>query len=62
MDIYVLNREFETVAVVDNYISEIWTDRYWEPGDFEIQVPSSKENLDIFKEDYYLWMAESKVR
>lgn len=60
MDIYVLNREFETVAVVDNYISEIWTDRYWEPGDFEIQVPSSKENLDIFKEDYYLWMAQSE--
>lgn len=60
MDIYVLNRNFETVSVIDNYISEIWTDRYWEPGDFEIQVAASRENLDIYQKDYYLWMKDSE--
>ena len=60
MDFYVLNRNFETVAVVDNYISEIWTDRYWEPGDFEIKVAASKEAIDTYKEDYYIWNKNSE--
>lgn len=59
-DIYVLNRSFQTVAVVDTFISLIWTDRFWECGDFELKVASSKENLDIFQEDYYLWKSDSE--
>lgn len=60
MDIYVLDRNFNTVSVIDDYISEIWTDRYWEPGDFEIQVSASSEKLAIYQEDYYLWNKESE--
>ena len=59
VDVYVLNRDFETVAIIDAFISEIWTDRFWEPGDFEIKVAASKEALDIFKQDYYLVKSDS---
>lgn len=59
MDIYVLDRNFSTVAIVDTFISTIWTDRFWECGDFEIKVLASRENLDIFQEDYYLWREDS---
>lgn len=60
MELYILDRDFRTVAIADSYISVIWTDRFWECGDFEIKVPASKENLNIFKEDYYLWRKDSE--
>lgn len=60
MDIYVLDTEFKAVAVIDTFISLIWTDRFWECGDFEIKTLASKENLDIFQEDYYLWRSDSE--
>lgn len=60
MEFYVLNKEFEAVALVDAYTSAIWTDRFYEAGDFEIQLPASKDNIDIFQKDYYLWFANSE--
>lgn len=59
-DIYVLNRNFESVAIVDTFISFIWTDRFWEPGDFELKVNASTEAVDLYQEDYYLWKSDSE--
>lgn len=59
MDILVLNTNFEHVAIVDTFNSLIWADRYDEYGDFEIECPMDTKWLDIFKEDYYLWIKES---
>ena len=36
MEVLVLNTEFESVAIIDTFESLIWTDRYYEAGDFEI--------------------------
>lgn len=33
---YILNSNFERVAQVDDYISFIWTQRFYAPGDFEL--------------------------
>lgn len=47
MELYILNEDFVAVDVIDTYESLIWTDRYLEPGDFELylvigtKIPSS---------------------
>lgn len=60
MEIYVLNKIFETVAVVDSYTSLIWTDRYYQAGDFELYLPTSINALNTFIPDYYLWNKDSE--
>lgn len=54
MNILVMNTNFESVGIIDTYISLIWTDRYNEAGDFEMVIPYSQKIIDIAKEDYYL--------
>ena len=39
MEIRLLNSKFTPVAVIDIYTSFIWTDRYYEAGDFELKLP-----------------------
>ena len=60
MDLLVMNTNFETVAVVDNYKSLIWTDRYNSYGDFEIYFAMDESLFEYFKEDYYLWLKDSE--
>lgn len=60
MDVYVLNRAFELVAVVDEYESIIWTDRYDTCGDFQLVFGMNIGLLSIFQEDYYLKIKESE--
>ena len=36
MDLIVLNTNLDAVSIVDVYESFIWTDRYYEYGDFEL--------------------------
>ena len=60
MEVLVLNTEFESVAIVDTFESLIWTDRYYEAGDFEIYTAATKEMLQILQPDYYLWCKESE--
>lgn len=54
MDIYVLNKNLETIAIIDSYKSLIWTKRYYTYGDFELYMPADEELLNYLKEDYYL--------
>ena len=49
MDFYVLNRSFETIGIIDNYTSVIWTLRYNDVGDFEIYVKSTPEIIEMCK-------------
>lgn len=59
MEIGVYNKNFELISVCDNYESLIWTDRYNEPGDFELYFGMRKELLDIYVPDYYLISPDS---
>ena len=60
MDIKILDTDFKMVAIVDTFISFIWTDRYDEAGDFELILPMDTPVLDTIKEDYYLTIDESE--
>ena len=54
MNIYVLNKSFEVADIIDDYISVIWTTRYFTYGDFELYLNAEQRYLDILKEGYYL--------
>lgn len=59
MELFVLNADFESIAVIDTYESMIWTDRYNAYGDFEIYFAMDESLLEYIKEDYYLWLKDS---
>lgn len=46
--------DWKFVSVLTDYISIVWTDRYYDLGDFELIVPLNAENLDIFSPDNYI--------
>lgn len=54
MDLYLLNSNYEKIAVIDNYQSIIWTLRYFTPGDFELYTPARPELLQMLQVDYML--------
>ncbi len=60
MEVLVLNTEFEAVSLIDTFESLIWTDRYYEAGDFEIYTAATTEMLQLLRPDYYLWCKESE--
>lgn len=47
MNIYVLDSALERVGVIDYYKSIIWTRRYYEPGDFELCIEATPENIAL---------------
>lgn len=59
MNLLILDSDFEATNVVDVFKSLIWTDRYYECGDFEISTYPTIEDIELFKQDYYLYNANS---
>lgn len=60
MELTLLNTSLDAIAVVDDYESLIWKDRYQECGDFEIYTPVSAEILSVMNQDYYLINRDSE--
>lgn len=60
MELLILNTEFEAIAVIDEYESLIWSDRYDSYGDFELLLAMDTSLLEILKEDYYIQLKESE--
>lgn len=60
MEFYILNSVFEVVGLVDNYESAIWTDRYLEPGDFELYIPIGNSIPSSIAIGRYLMLTESE--
>lgn len=60
VEISVLNSSMECVAVLDSYISFIWTDRYNEAGDFELVIPTTFPSAKYIKRDFYLRIPNSR--
>lgn len=61
MDIYVLNDQFESVKVIDDYISLVWTERYAKPGEFSLEVHAKDLARYMLVPGYYLWRKETSV-
>lgn len=59
MKLYILDREFNSLKLVDYFTSIIWTDRYCDVGEFDIRTPVDSDILQYAKRDYYIWSSES---
>lgn len=53
-DIFILDKSFDVIAIVDSYESFIWTDRFQQCGDFEFYSGVSDELLSVFALDSYI--------
>ena len=60
MDLYIFDKSFNTVAVIDEYESFNWTDRYNKAGDFELTLLTTSELLSVLKSDYYVYFSQSE--
>lgn len=54
MVIHVLDRSFNLVGVIDDYISVIWRPAYYDIGDFELYINATSEAVELLKRNYYL--------
>lgn len=61
MELYVLKRDFQAIHLLDTFESLLWTERYYEYGDFEITAPASIQLLKIFEKENYLWTKDSNA-
>lgn len=59
MDLWILDRSYNSLAVIDDYVSSIWTVRYSSEGDFEIVMLAKNAIFEFIKEDYYLYTENS---
>lgn len=59
MELLVLDKSFNSVQIIDNYISLIWTVRYTAAGDFELHIPMYHGVLTHLKDGYYLYLRDS---
>ena len=53
MDIYIRNKNFERIAVIED-ASVIWTKRYYDVGDFEIYVGANESYVNILQSGNYV--------
>lgn len=52
--IYILDRDFETVGLVDQYYSLIWTHRFRGEGEFELELPPDPINRVLLQLGRYV--------
>lgn len=55
MNIYVMNQMRARIGIIDYYKSIIWTERYYEPGDFELCLPANAENVNLCQKGMILY-------
>lgn len=60
MNLFVFDKSLTPIAIIDDYISLIWTDRYQQCGDFELCIPANSDASKIIQQDYYLWSSNSE--
>lgn len=49
IEIYVLDGNLQPLALIDNYTSLIWVNRYIDNGDCELYIEATTENLNLLK-------------
>lgn len=60
-EVYVLDGNLQTIALIDMYKSLIWATRYNAVGDCELYVPATMENLNVLKKGNYLMRPDSDM-
>lgn len=50
----IADTSFNRIGAVDDYVSFIWTRRYYTVGDFELCVAVNSNSISLLKKDYYV--------
>lgn len=59
--VYVYSKKnFEILRIEESFSSLVWTERYQSTGDFVLDIPLSKANIDVYRRGNYLTTDESK--
>ena len=64
MELWILDTEENNrskIGLIDTYQSVIWTQRYYQPGDFELVVPATPENLNLLQYGRYIARGVGKM-
>ena len=59
MEVWILDKEFRSVLLIDSFESLLWTERYIGAGNFEIYTTVDLNILKRVNEDYYAWLRDS---
>lgn len=54
MEVYLLDSDYNAIAVIDNYKSLIWSSKYNSPGDFELYIPANRDILQELEKASYI--------
>lgn len=54
IEIYVLDKNFQSVGIIDSYKSCIWANRYNDVGDCELYLDATTADFNILRMGYYL--------
>lgn len=50
----VMNKQFEKICLIDDYVSLIWSSRYYSCGDFEICLDVNDKTKSMIQRGYYI--------
>lgn len=53
INFYVFDKDVRCVGIIDQYISLAWSDRYDQYGEFELEIPYTKEFKELLQQNYY---------
>lgn len=62
MEFYIVSSDFEILGIVDTYKSAIWTERYYESGDFELYVPATEDMLELLQKHRFVVRADDRTK
>lgn len=54
MYVYVMDKTLKRIGLIDNYVSVIWTSRYYQAGDFELYLPVTDEFIELLQVGNFL--------
>lgn len=62
MDLFVLDTDYKQIAIIDDYKSLLWIDRFWKAGEFEIYSPVSDNIIQFATRGRYLsWVGSEHI-
>ena len=54
VEIYILDRNYETIDVVDGFESLFWAKRYTEFGDCEVYITANERTVELFQRGHFI--------
>lgn len=60
MEVWILDRKFQSVLLIDSFESLLWTERYIGAGNFELYTTVDLNILKVVNKEYYAWTKDSE--